>query len=100
MNLRGLINQVTATRGGAGRAPGGAPLGGQGGGMGGGARAGGGMESTGARIGGMVGVLCAAAVFDAIGPYPLYGALAGLFIFTAALWVRQAPALVPSRGAS
>lgn len=52
------------------------------------------------RVGGMVGVLVAGIVFDAIGPYWLYGALVGLLIFTAALWMRQAPQLVPSRGAS
>lgn len=52
------------------------------------------------RVGGMVGVLCAGVFFDAIGPYWLYGTLAGLLIFTAALWGRQAPTLVPSRGAS
>lgn len=52
------------------------------------------------RVGGMVGVLCAGVFFDAIGPYWLYGTLAGLLFFTAALWGRQAPTLVPSRGAS
>jgi hypothetical protein len=56
MNVRGLINQVTANRGGAGRpGGGGTPMGGPAGGMGGAGRAGGGMESTGARVGGMVG---------------------------------------------
>jgi len=45
-------------------------------------------------------VLVAGIVFDAIGPYWLYGTLVALLIFTAALWMRQAPQLVPSRGAS
>ena len=60
MNVRGLINQVTAGRGTAGRPMGGGvggPAGGMGGPAGGmgGRPAGGGAESTGARIGGMVG---------------------------------------------
>jgi hypothetical protein len=62
MNIRGLINQVTARGAGAGRparGPGAAPMGGAGAGAG--ARTGGPAgpgspaESTGARIGGMVG---------------------------------------------